>query len=330
MTSLLLALGGWQWQQGEVKQAEAMFRLATTLRPYRIEVRAIEKLADLYISRDDVASVDRLLSRYESALFVGKGAAYLEGRPEKIYEFHRTLGELYGYLASTGQRAWGDSGDPRSASFQLQHAYESWRAIPEAGKTDLDPGVVELLARCYQAGGEPTRASQLRVNAAEELDTRGDARGRDVLIERVDETTLPPTGQQKLQVLRTRPQTPSTGARVGSTAVSVGEAGKSSLVGEKGSFTRELQPDLRRTLAGSGATLTLILSDAGTAVPAGSAEELAASLAAWLESRKTKKHYALHAGVQPDAVRSWDGARGVAVLTIDGKEVEIPFALANQ
>lgn len=330
MTSLLLALGDWLRQHERSGVAESILRLAATLEPNRVEVRAIDRLADLYVAQDDVAKVDRLLAEYESSLFAGKGAAYLEGRPDKIYEFHRTLGELYGYLASTGQRAWGNPSDPHSATFQLQRAYESWQAIPEASKADLDPGVVELLARCYQAGGEPARAAQLRVDAAQELDTRGDARGRDVLIQSVDETSLPPTGQQKLQVLRTRPQTLSTGARVGSTAVSAGETGKSNLVRGKAAVTREPQPDLRRTIAGSATTLTLRLSEVEAAVPAGSAEELATTLAAWLEPRKTKKYFAMHAGAQPELVRSWDGARGVAVLAIDGKEVAIPFTVAHE
>jgi hypothetical protein len=60
------------------------------------------------------------------------------------------------------------------------------------------------------------------------------------------------------------------------------------------------------------------------------AQALASALAAWLAPRKERLYRASRRPEQPAQVKSWDGSRGIAVLAIDGKEVEIPFALSSE
>jgi hypothetical protein len=353
MTSVLLSLGDWMRQQQRNDLAEAFFRKAADLDPPRVEVRAVERLADLYVGLDRVDQVDRVLNEYGDRLFSEKTQLYAkDAPPEQIYEFHRTLGELYGYLASTGQREWGNRNDPRSASFQLQHAYDKWKEIEAPTKAALDPAVAELLARSYQAESNPAKAAAVRIDAAERLDAKGDARGRDVLIREIDKTTLPVEQKQRFEVLEAKPPAVYSNAltdvskvpsRTDASTITLERVDNSTVASPKTDYVRKAEvketsiarssrmalPDIRRDLKSSRSVLTLFTSTIATGLPQAAAEELATSLATWLERDTSKAARAAQRSRSlPVQVKSWDGSSGIALLEVDGHQVEILFQLA--
>ncbi len=325
MTSVLLGLGEWQGQHRRVELAGALLRKAATLHPHGIEVRAVQKLVELYVELDDVQRVNRLLAEYEGQLFSAKSAAYARGRPEEIYQFHRTMGELYGYLATTGSRPWGSPSEPGTASFQLQHAYDTWQRIPEPQKPPLDPGVVELLARSYHANGNSEREMEVRIDAAQVLERQGDLRGRDALIRPVDETALPPAQKEKIRDLRSR-----SSAGIERRPVKSQRQGPTDITRSAGADSLALRSDIQMGLSRRRGTLTVFTGKLEHPVPEGAARDLAAALQTWLDQGEPGADPYRRADRRPKLVKSWDGKRGVAILEIDGKQVEVPFALAPE
>jgi tetratricopeptide (TPR) repeat protein len=203
MQSLLLALGQGHEQRGAFSAAESHYRAAMLLVPNEADPTAARQLIDLFVAQNQLGEVERLLADYEIVLFEGKGRAYRQSQLLEIYDFHTTLGSLYGYLASKGQRDWGDSFDIHSAVFQLERAVEIGKRIDEetpaslvgAKKVHLEPKTVDYLARAYQAKGQAKRGVEVRFEAAHRFLVVGNASASKLVLEPV--TT--PIEQRKLK-----------------------------------------------------------------------------------------------------------------------------------
>ena len=157
---LIRSLGNWQQHSGSLSRAESFYRLSIDLNRREIDPIACLALADLYISQDRVSDVDRLMNQLGPELFYGKAAAYRGSQWQKIYEFHRTLGLLYSYL-----KRWGDSGNPASAIFQLEHAMQAAARL----NVRPEPRLVDNLATAYENSTQFERGSSLRLRYAEEF-----------------------------------------------------------------------------------------------------------------------------------------------------------------
>ncbi len=155
--SLIRTLGNWYQKQQRNETAEAYYVLSVRLFPGEVDPQASLLLADLYAGSGRLHALKKFLERYAPQLFYGKGEAYRTSQVERIYMYHRTLGIMYGYI---GQ--WGNSGQPASAIFQLEHALE---LAPQIG-VDVEPRVIELLATGYEKTNQPASSIRLRLDAA--------------------------------------------------------------------------------------------------------------------------------------------------------------------
>ena len=180
---------GWRAEvEGDYERAEAYYRTAAFLVADELDPKAFEFLVKLYSRRGQLDRLDKLVRDSETLnrLFEGKGEAYRRGHLEKIYQYHVTLGYLFGNLARRDPRWWGDSSTPASAVFQLERAMEVGRQIDEgsSGRTPpgtrgddvrsrragphVDVGVVNLLSEYYDRN-EEGRSQALRVETAARL-----------------------------------------------------------------------------------------------------------------------------------------------------------------
>lgn len=209
MRSLLLALGRWYERQGRIDLAEMHARAALVLVPGDADAGAARQLIDLFIARNDLGKVQEILGEVQWPLFEGKGRAYRRGDLVEIYEYHTTLGSLYGYLAAKGQRGWGSSGDIYSAIFQLEQAVLAGQRLDEQaairGKTEpvhLEPGVVEYLARGYMATGQTERSVGLRLESAERFEKAGNLRATRFVLTPVKVEQVTPVDRPRFERLR--------------------------------------------------------------------------------------------------------------------------------
>lgn len=211
--SLILSLGGWYESQGETGLAERHYRAAVILVPGSIDPGATRQLIKLFISQNQLGNVQSLLEQYQVPLFEAKGRAYGRADLAKIYEFHTTLGTLFGFLASKNQRDWGTSDEPWSATFQLEHSIEVGREIDQraarpggAPSLHLDPNVVEYLAKGYLDNGQAVKCTQLRIEAAERFQAAGEVRASQSVLAPMKLDTLPAGDRLRVQKLQLRNQ----------------------------------------------------------------------------------------------------------------------------
>jgi len=145
--------------------AENYYRTAATLHPEGLDPLAFEALVKLYTRTEQIERIEELANdpKYIGQLFQQKNEFYRRGQLEKIYNYHVTLGHIFGALAKQDPKWWGDSRTPGSAVFQLERAVMVGEKVNE-----VDVGVVELLAGYYSAN-QPGREIKLRLDAAERL-----------------------------------------------------------------------------------------------------------------------------------------------------------------
>lgn len=190
--ALARSLGGRYRQLGEPGPAESYYRLAADLERHEVDPAAIRDLVQLYIEEDRLAKVNRLAEEYEDRLFEAKGEAYRNSRLRKIFEYHRTLGELYTTIGR-----WGDSSEIDSAIFQLEHAQQKSREIEgRAGGTPperyrFSPDMVNMLATCYVATNQTSKSYELRVDEAQRFQRQGDEQAVRKIIEPIRDEELP-------------------------------------------------------------------------------------------------------------------------------------------
>lgn len=139
---------------------------------------AFDELVRLEVGRDNLKAVAQLADAYQRSLLDSKAMAYAEKKDERIYQFHRALGEMYAVLG-----VWGSSSDVRSATFQLEHARDTSTRLEQRYGTKLpqeyrfSPEMTDLLARSYGKSGRPVEGWKLRLDQAERYQKAGDRDG---------------------------------------------------------------------------------------------------------------------------------------------------------
>lgn len=179
---------GWRAElAGEYELAERYYRTAATLSDDELDPKAFESLVRLYAGRGQTDKLEALASdgTMLRRVFQQKGDAYRRGHLEAIYQYHVTLGYLFGNLAKQDPKWWGDSETPASAVFQLERAMAVGKQIdartrrddPPRGtrgseqkeqKAHVDVGVVSLLSNYYDKNDQ-ARSRELRLETAARL-----------------------------------------------------------------------------------------------------------------------------------------------------------------
>ncbi len=183
---LIRSLGNW-YEKGDPGLAEQYYLLSANLSETEIDPTALLALADLYVTQERKADLDRLAREYVFRLFTGKGRAYRHSQVDRIFEFHRALGVIYGYLEQ-----WGASDVPTSAVFQLEHAREIARRR-RGEDLVFEPRLVALLAMAYERKSppEPERSVQLRLEFAESYLQQKKERDAAEILKPLDPNRLP-------------------------------------------------------------------------------------------------------------------------------------------
>jgi tetratricopeptide (TPR) repeat protein len=197
---LVRALGAQAEQVEDVARAEAYYLRAAELRQDELDPLAFQALCKLYMRRNDIGKLQSIVNNpnYIGQLFSDKNAGYRLGQRAKIYEYHVTLGYIYGSLARQNVIGWGDSNTPASAVFQLERAMTVGAAIdaqPTAARSQahVDLGVVELLATYYDQQNRAPAAAALRADASRRLTSVGDTRGAEEVLRQRSLNVVPRT-----------------------------------------------------------------------------------------------------------------------------------------
>lgn len=327
---LLSALGRWQEQGGASQAAAAYYRGAALLVPDDPDPDAAHRLIDLAIAGNDLAGVERVVQELEGPLFDGKGAAYRNSQLAKVYEFHATLGSLYGYLASKGRRPWGEPWDPHSALFQLEHARDVGRDLdarqPGTVSTrslHLEPNTVDYLAQAYVAtggAGGRAQANELRLESAERFATAGDVPAQAQVLKPVVSDQLSAPQKERLATLQK------------------GSDGGHSKAWQKlqsvSPQLAQVQPAFKSwTVSSRGTSHWLAIEGmevrATGALEQSQLEGLMAAVPGWLTLKGPGTFDSTALPGAPEQLRrlTFDGHRGSMTLLVGGEAVEIPFAL---
>jgi hypothetical protein len=178
-------------RQSAFERAAGYFRFALDINRHDdVDPLAFTELVRLEVSRDNFGAIEGIARTYEQSLFESKGMAYAQNQVETIYQFHKSLGELYAMLG-----VWGDSANAKSAIFQLEHARKvsgdlerKYAGTHPGGGAPLpeeyrfSPEMTDLLARSYEGVGEAAKVLPLRLEQAERYEQAGDrAAARKVL-----------------------------------------------------------------------------------------------------------------------------------------------------
>ncbi len=220
MRQLMRSIGTYYERRQQPKVAEACYEAAATLtEDQEIDPAAVRDLVNLYAKQEDQERLEGLARRFEFRLFEGKGQAYRSSQKEKIYQYHRTLGQVYSYLAEkTGD--WGNSGKVDSAVFQLRRAYEVGQELDLNQDDDplhhgyhVDPILVHKLATAYEESDDKEEAVEVRLKAAEAYSRAGDQKAASYVLAPVSRDDLAPISRLRYEAVRdanvaspTRPQ----------------------------------------------------------------------------------------------------------------------------
>jgi hypothetical protein len=183
-----------------MEAAEAYYRLAADFNPEEPDALAFRQLVNLRIQQGRSDQVSALAEEYEDVLLRAKGQAYRASQLRKIFEYHQTLGELYGYLGR-----WGDQSTVTSAIFQLDRARSLARNFKtEAPGSELvfSPELTNLLATGYERTGQPQKSVEVRLEEAEGFERSGNTNAVQKVIQPIDATVLTPRDQNRLERLQ--------------------------------------------------------------------------------------------------------------------------------
>ncbi len=203
---LLRSLGDWHKARDNEDTAIAYYKLSNELTASsdrETDLVALIRLSEIYAGQNNLPAIDDLLQQYSPTLFQGKSLAYKNSELKKIYNFHRTLGIMYGLT-----ERWGSSSNVQSAIFQLESALKTQEIINrEATRTEklqpvsVEPRIINLLARAYTTTGDPEYGAQLQLRYAGELyEARDAASARQIMVE-IDKTVLDRRGQRRYRRL---------------------------------------------------------------------------------------------------------------------------------
>lgn len=215
MRQLLRTLGDRYSQRTKYVIAEACYEKAISFTPSDPDPAAIRDLVNLYAQLGEMDKIKEIADKYEFPLFQGKGQAYRNSELEKIYQYHRTLGQIYGYIAEKSGD-WGSSNKSNSAIFQLEHAVEVGTMLdrqkgdnPDQHTNHIDPGLVDRLATAYAVTDSRQRSDDLRLEMARHYQSVGDERAKVYVLKPIQVETLAPVQIRQYQVLmppETRPE----------------------------------------------------------------------------------------------------------------------------
>ncbi len=210
---LIRSLGARARQEKNYPLAETYYELALHLTSREVDPVSLRGLVDLYMELNQIQKIGELADRYQEALVEGKGQAYRDSQLSQIFEYHRTLGELYAYLDR-----WGDRATVTSALFQLDRARSIGARLDEnpdpteqiyqgASRPQLHftPDLAELLAKGYEKTGHPEAASTVRLEYAEKLLKIGQTARIESLIGKIEPSHL--AADQKLRLDRIKAET---------------------------------------------------------------------------------------------------------------------------
>lgn len=215
MRRLLGALGERYTQRKKYVIAEVCYEKAITFTERDPDPAAIRDLVNFYAQQGEMDKIREIADTYEFPLFQGKGQAYRNSELEKIYQYHRTLGQIYGYLAEKSGD-WGSSDQSNSAIFQLEHAMRVGAMLdrkqiddPDKHAYHVDPGLVDRLATAYTETGSRQKGDALRLEMARQFDSAGDERAKVYVLKPVQADVLTPVQSREYRSLMqpgTRPQ----------------------------------------------------------------------------------------------------------------------------
>jgi len=147
---------------GESGAALSLYSLAWLVNAENINA-ATAKANLLLERRNEIDPDGKKLDRFIEELFAGKGGAYLGDDWRGILRFHTVLGTIY-----WKQREWGNSGNPRGAIFQLEHAVSARKRIQGSEADEPIPGLYTMLADCYVGANRLPQAYDAYQRAARE------------------------------------------------------------------------------------------------------------------------------------------------------------------
>jgi tetratricopeptide (TPR) repeat protein len=207
MRQLLRTLGDRYSQRTKYVIAEVCYEKAITFTPRDPDPAAIRDLVNLYAQLGDMDKIKEIADKYEFPLFQRKGQAYRNSELEKIYQYHRTLAQIYGYLAEKSGD-WGNSSKSNSAIFQLEHAMRVGTMLDrEQGDGSdqhayhIDPGLVDRLATAYAETGSRQKGDDLRLEMGRHYESIGDERAKVYILKPVQVDVLTPVQVREYQLL---------------------------------------------------------------------------------------------------------------------------------
>ena len=331
--ALIRSLGSRYRQIGEPRKAESYYRLAADLQPYEVDPAAVRDLTQLYIEENQLTKVNNLTKEYEDRLFQGKGGAYRNSHKRKIFEFHRTLGELY---ATIGR--WGDSYDIDSAIFQLEHAQEKSRELGESADGELPkeyqftPNMVNMLATGYVATDQESRSYELRVTEAERFARQGDTEAVRKVLDPIKAQELPSQLRSRIERLTITPVAPattsstSTASRPSTTGTTTVVTATTTTVTGRPVSSQALTPDRLPPFSGPEVRMDASRTRTRSPLSQEQLDRIAAQLQHNLRQNVTDAA-SLDWGDAPGTPRklSVDDDGGVLILGFEGDTLSIPF-----
>jgi len=284
---------------------------------------AFDELVRLEVGRDNVKAIAELADAYQRSLFESKAMAYAEGQDERIYQFHRALGEMYAVLG-----VWGKSSQVQSAVFQLEHARETSQKLEQRYGSQLpeeyrfSPEMADLLARSYEGAHRSSDGWKLRLEQAERYQQAGDRDAVQEILAPVWHATPPPELEQRFETLvkvsgAPSPEGPQAAVARDEEADRAKSAEALHVHRTKGAeirFQAAATDDRVRLTANQREAVYLSLERFLAQVIASDAQS-----PSWLDAP---------AGVR--SVRIDDKGRGMLTLEVEGRSVEVPFEVRSE
>lgn len=223
---LVRAMGHWYRQHDAPQVAEACFLEAARLGKVGGEVdpASFRDLVELKFAEGDVKGLEEMVKRYEAPLFQQRGRAYRLNELNEIYEYHRTLAELYIAIERLSGRPRDiPERSARSTVYQLQHAIDVGRRLDEQGRAGnlgavtvddpllapadagvpsrVQPALVENLARIYRRQSNGDKADEVLLTNAVHYQRVSDFEARDRMVEEVELGNLSTRNLRRWEVL---------------------------------------------------------------------------------------------------------------------------------
>jgi tetratricopeptide (TPR) repeat protein len=190
-------LAGQQRRAGDAKEAERYLKLAFDVTRAR-NPEAYLDLVDFYAKANRKDDARKLVVEHSDDLFSAKSGVLARNDPNEIYRYHAALGSLYAQVGTLG-----NSGDSRTAIYQLEHAQ---RSAADANRM-VDPEIVNLLATSYKTvDPSTTKDVELRLTAGKAYADAKQTSSAQYVIQPLvkNQQALDPAAKIQFDALRTR------------------------------------------------------------------------------------------------------------------------------